>query len=108
MKRADRKIKIGSVKMKRLFAIFALILGTVFAYAQPSITVQVPSAVTLDEQFSLSFVVEGEKSDDFNWPGSQDFDILWGPQVGSSSSVTIINGKRNKTVSSSYTYVLIH
>ena len=107
MKRADRKIKIGSVKMKRLFAIIALILGTVCAYAQPSITVQVPSAVTLDEQFSLSFVVEGEKSDDFNWPGSQDFDILWGPQVGSSSSVTIINGKRNKTVSSSYTYVLM-
>ena len=75
MKRADRKIKIGSVKMKRLFAIFALILGTVCAYAQPSITVQVPSAVTLDDPFSLSFEVEGEESDAFNWPGSEVFDI---------------------------------
>ena len=78
-----------------------------FAFAQVSITVQVPSAVSLDEQFRLSFVVEGERVSDFQWPGTDDFTVQWGPQTGTSSSTSIINGKVSKSVSTSYTYVLL-
>ena len=94
-------------KMRKLF-IFLLLINVAFiASAQSSISVQVPTVVSIGEQFNLTFKIEGDKVKDFNWPGSGDFDINWGPQTGTSSQITIINGKTTKTVSTSFTYVLM-
>lgn len=94
-------------RMRKLF-IFLLLINVVFiASAQASISVQVPTVVSIGEQFNLTFKIEGDKVKDFNWPGSNDFDINWGPQTGTSSQTTIINGKVSKSVSTSYTYVLM-
>lgn len=94
--------------MKRLSMILASLWMTCgLAFAQAHITVQVPSVVSLDEQFRLVFVIEGERVSDFQWPGTEDFSVQWGPQSGSSSQTSIINGKVSKTVSTSYTYVLM-
>ena len=78
------------------------------AFAQTSIKVQVPSVVASDEQFNVSFIIEGEDSpSSFTWSEGDDFQLVWGPQKGSSTSISIINGKRTKSVQHTYTYILL-
>lgn len=83
----------------------ALLFASVGALAQ--ISVRVPSAVAVDEQFNLVFTVEGTKPSSFEWECPSDFKLVWGPQKGSSSSVSIVNGKRTSTSETSYTYILM-
>ena len=94
--------------MKRLSIIFTLLAISVAMNAQPSIKVQAPNVVASDEQFNISFIIEGEESpSDFSWDAGENFQIVWGPQKGQSTSVTIINGKRTKSSQYTYTYVLL-
>ena len=94
--------------MKRLIAViasFLLALGTL--WAQSSIKVEVHNIVELGERFNLVFVVEGENSpSDFDWECSNDFNVVWGPQKGSSTSIQIINGKTTRSSQTSFTYIL--
>ena len=84
-----------------------MLMSTV-ASAQSSIKVQAPNLVAVDEQFNLTFIIEGEHSpSDFQWAASDDFQLVWGPQRGSSSSIQIINGKTTKSSQTSYTYILL-
>ena len=93
--------------MKKLFLTAIAILAAVVALAQSGISVEAPNVVAADEQFNVTFVIEGEESPtDFMWKSSDDFQVQWGPQQGKSTSIQIINGKRSKTVQSTYTYVL--
>lgn len=91
--------------MKRIFCMLLLFLGALSAFAQNSLTVEAPRVVALDETFRIEFIADGRTSD-FNWPGSQDFTIIWGPQSGRSSSTSIINGKRTSTYQETFTYVM--
>ncbi len=94
--------------MKRFILIFALLAAATAALAQNSIKVQVPNVVAADEQFNLSFIIEGENApSDFSWSEGDDFQLVWGPQKGTSTSITIVNGKRTRSVQHTYTYVLI-
>jgi len=78
------------------------------AFAQTSIKVQVPNVVAVDEQFNISFIVEGENApSDFSWCQGDDFQLVWGPQKGTSTSITIVNGKRTRSSQHTYTYILI-
>ena len=81
-------------------------LITLVSSAQTSIQVQVHNVVTLDEQFTVAFVIEGSRPDNFEWEPGDDFDLLWGPQQGRSSSVQIINGKRTESSQTTYSYIL--
>ncbi|MBP5488726.1 MAG: BatD family protein [Bacteroidales bacterium] len=91
--------------MKKILTAIMLFAAAAFARAQ--ISVQVPSAVALDEQFNLVFVVEGSKPSSFDWQCPADFQLVWGPQTGSSSSISIVNGKTTRSTQTSYTYVLM-
>lgn len=94
--------------MKRILTIITLALAAVAAAAQTSIQVQTHNVVDLNEQFNVTFVIEGENSaSDFNWECPSDFDLVWGPQKSSSSSISIINGKRTSSRQVSYTYILM-
>ena len=94
--------------MKRLLAILAAVLCTLPALAQASIKVQAPNLVGLNEQFNLTFIISGDKApSDFSWDPGSDFQLVWGPQKGSSSSVSIINGKTTRSSQTTYTYVLM-
>ncbi len=78
------------------------------AAAQTSIQVQTHNVVDLNEQFNVTFVIEGENTpSDFNWECPADFDLVWGPQKSSSTSISIINGKRTSSRQVSYTYILM-
>lgn len=78
------------------------------AWAQGPIRVEVQNIVGLDEQFNVTFIIDGEDSpSDFSWDQGSDFQLVWGPQRGSSTSIQIINGKRSKSVQTTFTYVLM-
>ncbi len=95
--------------MKRLLSIAAFLLMAFFQVAaQNSIRVEAPDVVAVNEQFNVTFIIEGEKSpSDFQWSVGDDFQLVWGPQRGSSSSIQIINGKRSSSHQTTFTYILI-
>ena len=93
--------------MRKLFATVVAALAAVLTYAQTEIKVQVHNVVAEDEQFNVTFIIEGEdKSSDFAWSPGDDFQLLWGPQQGRSTSVQMINGKTTKSVQTTFSYVL--
>ncbi|MBQ7222190.1 MAG: BatD family protein [Bacteroidales bacterium] len=70
-----------------------------------TLTVSAPSVVSMDETFRVEFTASGSVTD-FNWEPGSDFAVVWGPQRSSSSSISIINGKRESTHTETYTYLL--
>lgn len=97
------------MNMKKLFCIVAFLLTAIFQLsAQNVIRVEAPDVVAVNEQFNVTFIIEGEKSpSDFQWSSGDDFQLVWGPQKGSSSSIQIINGKRSSSHQTTFTYILI-
>lgn len=93
--------------MRKLLLTIVSVSIAVAAFAQTRIRVEAPNVVAADEQFNVTFIIEGEDNPtDFQWSPGSDFQVLWGPQSGRSTSVQIMNGKRTKSVQSTYTYVL--
>ena len=70
--------------MRRIVLIGFMALMAVVASAQTSIQVQTHNVVSLDEQFTVSFVIEGNSPSEFEWEPGDDFNLLWGPQQGRS------------------------
>ena len=94
--------------MKKLLLSILSAFAALAATAQTSIQVQTHNVVDLNEQFNVTFIVEGENSaSDFEWECPEGFDLVWGPQKSSSSSISIINGKRTSSRQSSFTYILM-
>ena len=93
--------------MRKLLMTVLLAASAVILQAQTAIQVQTHNVVAADEHFNVTFIIEGEgKITDFNWSPGEDFQLLWGPQQGRSSSVQIINGKTTKSVQTTYSYLL--
>ena len=93
---------------KRIIALLTAALCALTAYAQTSIKVQAPNLVGLNEQFNVTFIISGEHApSDFQWDPGSDFQLVWGPQRGTSTSVNIINGKSTRTSQTTFTYVLL-
>ena len=92
--------------MRKLFISIVLLLSVSAVHAQTSIQVQSHKVVSIDEQFNVTFVIEGAKPIDFSWEPGADFDLVWGPQQGRSTSVQIINGKRTESSQTTYSYIL--
>lgn len=94
--------------MKKLLFTLGLILNVLLGYSQTTIRVEVPNLVAVDEQFNLTFILEGEdKPTDFEWNSSSDFRLVYGPQQGVSRNIQIIQGKRTTSVQYTYTYTLM-
>ena len=92
--------------MRKLLISLVLSLFVLTAHAQTSIQVQAHKVVSIDEQFNVTFVIEGAKPTDFNWEPGADFELVWGPQQGRSTSVQIMNGKRTESSQTTYSYIL--
>lgn len=93
--------------MRKLYILALLMAVSVTAMSQSQINVQVPNLVALDEQFNVTFIIEGEHApSDFQWSPGSDFSLVWGPQKGSSTSISIVNGKRTRSSQTTYTYIL--
>lgn len=93
--------------MRKLLLTAIAALSAFIAFGQDDIKVEAPNVVAADEQFNVTFIIEGDdRPTDFQWSAGSDFQILWGPQSGSSTSIQIINGKRTKSSQTTYTYVV--
>ena len=98
--------------MRRIISIIALTALSLWAaigsLAQSTIKVEVPNVVAANEQFNVTFIIEGEKSpSDFSWSQGDDFQLVWGPQKGTSTSIQVINGKRSSSHQTTFTYILM-
>ena len=94
--------------MKRLLTTILFAALCLAAAAQTSMKVQAPNLVADGEQFNLTFIIAGEDApSDFQWSAPDEFKLIWGPQKGTSSSVTIINGQRSKSSQTTFTYILM-
>ena len=86
----------------------ALAVLSVLAAAQQKIRVNAPEVVAEDERFNVVFVIDGKDTPkDFQWSQGDDFQLVWGPQRGSSTSISIVNGKRTSSSQTTYTYILL-
>ena len=64
--------------------------------------------VEVGKAFNVVFIVEGEHSpSDFHWSAPEGIDVQWGPQKGTSTNVSIINGHTTKSAKTTMTYVLV-
>ena len=88
---------------KRLFTLL-LLLSSLTGAAQ-TLKLEGPRVVSADETFRIVFTADARMSD-FDWPGTDDFDVVWGPQRGSMSNTTFVNGKRTSTRQETVTYLL--
>ena len=93
---------------RRLSVCIALLCTWVTAWGQTQIQVQAPNIVAADEQFNVTFVIEGENApSDISWSPGDDFKLVWGPQKGTSTSISIVNGKKTRSSQTTYTYILM-
>ena len=76
------------------------------AVSRAQIKVDAPNVVDASEQFNVTFTLT-DKPSDFDWTPGDGFQLVWGPQTGSSTSISIINGKTTRNSQYTYTYVLL-
>ena len=93
--------------MKRWITAFVALMFAFAGWAQSTIRVEVHNIVELSERFNVVFIVEGEHApSEFQWSPGEDFNLVWGPQKGTSTSMSIVNGKTTRSSQTSYTYIL--
>ena len=93
--------------MRRLVGILVFLALSLSTAAQ-TLEISAPNLVAADEQFNVTFKLEGDKDpSDFEWSPGDGFKLVWGPQKGSSTSINIINGKTTRKSTTTYTYVLM-
>lgn len=93
--------------MKKLTIFVVALFCALAAFAQDKIDVQAPNLVGLDEQFNVTFVIEGGSPSDFRWDAGNDFQLVWGPQKGTMRTFTNTNGKSSSSSQTTYTYILM-
>jgi hypothetical protein len=89
----------------KLLLIVPLLMSFYSLRGQYVLGVDAPAVVTTDEAFRVVFTATG-KTQEFNPPQMDDFQILAGPTSSTMSSTSIINGKRTHSYEVSYTFVL--
>ena len=71
--------------MRKLLLTAIAALSAFIAFGQDDIKVEAPNVVAADEQFNVTFIIEGEDApSDFQWAPGDGFQVLWGPQQGRS------------------------
>lgn len=92
--------------MIRYLIIVQLLFAALQARCQ-SLTVNVPSSVSVGENFRLSYTVNTQDVDDFRVGGFPDaLEVIIGPNKSQQSSFRMVNGHTSSTSSITYTYIL--
>ena len=91
--------------MKKTFIITLFCLLTASVFAQQMI-VHAPSSIVTGQRFTVRFEVN-DKAGNFQPPTFKGLSVLSGPSQGSSSSVSIINGKMTSSTSTTFTYLIV-
>ena len=93
--------------LRRLAAVAAVVLLLpAAAEAQPvTFDVNAPRVVAVGEIFRVEYVADGEP-EGFDAPAFEGVDVLAGPTLSTSKSISIVNGNMTKETRYTYTYVL--
>lgn len=95
------------MKKSILIGIIIALLAPMALWAQePSIKVSSKQQVVVGERFRVAFEVNADGKD-FKAPSFNGFTVVGGPSTSTSSSVQIVNGSMTRSVSNTYTYVLM-
>ncbi len=102
---------IKSVSVKRVS--LRLLVGFLVALLLPlrgavvrgqEIGVEAPESVYVGQQFQVTFVLSG-KPKEFKEPDWGKIQMQYGPAVGHSSQISVVNGKMSRSTSYTYSYV---
>ena len=92
--------------MRFHYIVFLLIFSLKVVAQGVTFVASAPKYVKIGEQFQIQFSVN-KNIDDFTPPDFTGFQMLGGPMQGSSTNISIINGKTEKVYSYSLTYFLM-
>ena len=97
-----------TTKYNPVILLIAILVSLAFNASAQSVEfiASAPRVVEMGEQFRLSYALNA-KGSDLKEPEFENFRVLSGPNVSSSSSVQIINGKMNQSVSYTYTFIMM-
>lgn len=93
---------------KYILIVLLTLMGSVL-YAQNeniSFDVNVPNRIIAGEPFQVQFVLNNSGKD-MQMDDPKGLEVLYGPAVSKSSSISIVNGKRSQHKSTIYTYTLL-
>lgn len=91
-----------------LTALFVLAIFSASAAEKVTFEANSPLMVAVGEAFRVEFTLNAEPdADSFKAPSFEGFDVLAGPAISQGSSVQIVNGSMTKSVSYTYTFVLL-
>lgn len=90
---------------RKIVLILFLLIGIKSFAEDVRFTMSAPNIVPVGEQFGLTLSLNA-KGEDLKMPEIENFDVLMGPSVSRSSSISIINGKTSQSVNYSYTFIL--
>ncbi|MBQ0015669.1 MAG: protein BatD [Bacteroidales bacterium] len=92
--------------MRYYLSIILVLFAVTFRLSAQHIQVQAPSNVYEGQQFTVHFVVDA-RANNFRGPSFKGLSVQSGPNQSSSSSVSIINGNVSKSVSNTFTYLIL-
>ncbi|MBR4918655.1 MAG: protein BatD [Bacteroidales bacterium] len=92
-------------KCSGLLAVFILFCSVALAQSEKSCKATAPAEVAVDQQFK--YTVTTEKKGDVISSDFGKFEMVSGPSVGSSTSISMANGKVDQKTTYTYTYYLI-
>lgn len=97
------------MKIRNYTFLIILLSFASFIHAQEEVKfhVDAPLTVVAGTNFKVSYILENANGNEFQLKGDfEGLDLYYGPSISQSSSVSIINGKRSASSSTSYTYLL--
>lgn len=89
------------------FAFVLLLCVQIIGVRAANFEVKSPRVVGSTERFRVEFVVTDAKGDSFQAPDFVGLDVLAGPSVSSGTFINIVNGKKTKTTTQTFTYVVV-
>lgn len=93
--------------MKKIVSIVCILGMALMSFAEDVVfKASAPSQVVVGRPFQLTYTVN-QRSRDLRAPEFTDFDVLAGPYTSTSSSMSLVNGKRTSTYEQTYTYTLM-
>ena len=91
-----------------LTALFVLAIFSASAAEKVTFEANSPLTIAVGEAFRVEFALNAKPDGDtFKAPSFEGFDVLAGPAISQGSSVQIVNGSMTKSVSYTYTFVLL-
>ena len=91
--------------MKRFsYLIIFLLFGLLPTFAADMLKLQAPSTVVEGQKFQIKYVVASDEASSFTAPNIEGCELIFGPAVSTSSSISIINGKQSSSYQKIYSY----